>query len=250
MAGAIWGDPGHGSGMVRYPIVIVTLVACGGAAQVGAPTRPPETPALAEESPDDECRTACVTAHGVELGQNEGVVAYSNCSERCIDETPNMVDLGAGEPVYTGIIYQCVEYARRWWLMKRGVVFGSVDTADDMWTEVREATSPTGDSAFRVSPMDNGGAAAPEVGDLVIYARDPTMPRLRFGHVTVVVGVDLEAGVVFVAEQNFDNAPWAEADSHARILALDTEGDRFTLRDDGVPDARIYGWLHLAAPPS
>ncbi|MBW2462562.1 MAG: CHAP domain-containing protein [Deltaproteobacteria bacterium] len=235
--------------MARYAFLVVVLVACGASTPAGPPSGLGEAPATAGATRGDECRSACVTAHGVELGQNEGVVAYSNCSERCIDETPNMVDVGAEEPVYTGIVYQCVEYARRWWLKKRGLVFGSVDTADDMWTEVREATSPTGESAFRVSPMDNGGAAAPEVGDLVIYARDPAMPRLRFGHVTVVVGVDLDAGVVFVAEQNFDNAPWAETNSHARNLALDTEGGRFTLRDGGVPDARIYGWLHLASVP-
>jgi hypothetical protein len=205
--------------------------------------------AVATASADDPCQQACVSAHGTELGASLGVTGYSNCSERCIDETPHTIDVGSGEPVYTGIRYQCVEYARRWWLRQRGVVFGSVDTADDMWSQVREATSPTGGATVSVSAIDNGQGSAPAVGDLVIYAADPNNARLRFGHVAVVVDIDREGRTVRVAEQNFDNAKWTEPTKYSRSLELVAEGQRFSLHDQGVPSARIYGWLRLAAPP-
>ena len=83
------------------------------------------------------------------------------------------------------------------------------------------------------------------VGDLIIYKADPQNPSLLFGHVAVVVDVDLEGHSVEVAEQNFLNQPWPA--EHARRLVLTSEGKNFRLTDSPNESLRgdIYGWLRI-----
>jgi len=197
------------------------LVACG--------SPPPTAPPVA-------CRADCVTPYAATLGANEGVEAYSNCSAACVDPTPNY----AAEATYTGIRWQCVEYARRWWLLRRGIVFGSVDTAHDMWAEVKRAARPAGGPDVPVERRPNRGPHPPEVGDLVVFERDACDPEMRFGHVAVVVSVDLKAGSVALAEQNMGNAAWIDPSHHARVLSLAKTPGGYTLGGDHV----ALGWLH------
>jgi glutathionylspermidine amidase/synthetase len=185
------------------------------------------------------------------LGSNAGVEARSNCSARCIDPTPvHVVAAAQGKPerVYTGIQWQCVEYARRWWLRRRGIVFASVDTADAMWQEIRSARRVADNAVVPVEARENGGPEPPVGGDLVIYRADPRSPRLKYGHVAVVVGLDRAAGWVELAEQNYGNAVWGEPQRYARRVRLVTDGDGVQLVDDAVapgePPPVIYGWLH------
>ncbi len=204
-------------------------------------------PKASEQAPEDrsECETECVTPFGTELGSNKGVVGWSNCRPACIDPTPHEVpssQTGLASDTYTGISWQCVEYARRWWLMEQGIVFGSVDTADDMWSEVTSADHLASKAKRVVHKHQNGGAAIPELGDLVIYQAKPQSVGLKYGHVAVVVGVDRDAGFVSLAEQNFLNKAWADPKAYARRIALKLENGHATLTDDDA-EGPIYGWL-------
>ena len=77
----------------------------------------------------EACSTDCVSPYGEVLGTAAGgVPAYSNCSARCVVPAPNTLN-----GVYTGLKWQCVEYARRWLLVNRGEVYGDVDIAADIW---------------------------------------------------------------------------------------------------------------------
>jgi len=189
-----------------------------------------------------ECETECVTPFGTVLGSNRGIIAYSNCGPACINPTPASANTASKEDVYTGITWQCVEYARRWWLIERGAVFGSVDTADAMWKEVTRAQRPSDTSELGVGRHENGGTVAPAIGDLVIYQADSKTENLRFGHVAVVVGVDLVRGLVALAEQNFENKKWQAQDSHSRNLSLKSDDGHYTLTDKSLV---LYGWLRL-----
>jgi len=82
------------------------------------------------------------------------------------------------------------------------------------------------------------------VGDLVIWKRIPKSSLLSYGHVAVVVAADLSAGWVRVAEQNFENAAWAQ-EGWSRSLPLHRAGAGFVLSDPAVPAGTIQGWLHL-----
>ena len=189
------------------------------------------------------CQLDCATPYGSEIGRSAGVVARSNCSVECVNPTPIMsAHPDHPEGVYTGIGWQCVEYARRAWLGQHGRVFASVDTAAEMWTVVRRIIAPGGDQAVEVSALANGGAQSPQAGDLIIYAADPSQRALRFGHVALVVGV--EDGMVQLAEQNWSNAPWPQA-GFSRALKLSGEPGSVQLNDSA---GTVLGWLRVLRP--
>ena len=146
--------------------------------------------------------TGCVTPYGYEAGLVDGVAAYSNwcgrahaapnrhvnipalvipaiiqralpvCSnDSYVSDEENFEDFGNPEPTFTGMKWQCVEYARRYaadttgsrngaalprrrriasapcrWggrylMVTRGVQFGSVDGASDIWALQQERSS-------------------------------------------------------------------------------------------------------------
>ncbi len=176
------------------------------------------------------CRTDCAAPFGTVLGTAPGgVPAYSNCSAKCFVPAPNR----AGG-TYTGIRWQCVEFARRWLLENRGVVYGDVDTAADLWGKVDTVTRVADARQFRLRAYVNGSAEPPRPGDLLVYASE----YLGTGHVAVVTEVDRDAGTVAVAEQNFRNEPWP-ADYARRIALVQRDGAYWLL------DAYLLGWKRV-----
>ena len=177
------------------------------------------------------CQSSCVTPYGQELGKSpSGVVAYSNCSAACVVFEPNRLD-----GTYTGIQWQCVEYARRWLLANKGVVYGDVDYAVDIWDKIDHYVDVKRDVKIPVENYVNGSGALPQAGDLLIYA------RVMFGgtgHVAVVTGVNEQDGYVTVAEQNFSNKPW-DGDHSRKIPLLAREGGHWLL------DAYLLGWKRI-----
>jgi len=118
-----------------------------------------------------------------------GVVAYVNDGT----DKKNYVD---GQ--FTGLQWQCVEYARRWLLQVRGITFDAVETAEDLW-KLKTATSVQGTHRFK-----NSKKGIPTVGALLIYKKTNKVP---FGHVAVIVDVH-ENGEIDVAEQNYSLKKW------------------------------------------
>lgn len=155
--------------------------------------------AMTEELPK-LCSQDCEVTYGAVLGKSEtGVEAYSNCSSRCVNPSPYFVD-----KTFTGIKWQCVEYARRWLLINHGLVYGDVDVAADIW-QLEFVTSPDKQIQKSFEGILNGDAHRyVQRGDLLIYSR----AFLGTGHVAVVVRVDAKNQRVYLAEQNFDNNQW------------------------------------------
>lgn len=158
-----------------------------------------------------------------------GVIAYSNCNSGCVVFEPSKY-----EGTYTGIKWQCVEYARRWLLVNTGVVYGDVDVAADIWHKIDHVTSVPGGEEFQLVQYINGSAAMPAKGDLLIYAKE----YLGTGHVAVVTAVDRGAGVVKVAEQNFRNNSWP-GDFARTIPIAERDGGYWLL------DAYLLGWKRV-----
>ena len=175
------------------------------------------------------CQTGCVSPYGKVLGEApRGTKAYSNCQSACVIFKPNQWN-----GTYTGIRWQCVEYARRWLLMNTGAVFGDVDIAADIWDKIDHLTEVKTKKSIPLETHLNGSARAPAVGDLLIYAKAFN----GTGHVAVVTGLELEQGTVEVGEQNFNNEPWA--DHYARTIKLIKNEERYWLLD-----AYLLGWKH------
>lgn len=176
------------------------------------------------------CQTECISPYGKVLGEDKSkVVAYSNCNAGCVVFEPNRQ-----EGTYTGIKWQCVEYARRWLLSNQGVVFGDVDIAADIW-KLSEVSRVPGDTKQAFHSYVNGSSSAPQVGDLLIYNSD----YLKTGHVAVVTKVDSEQGKIYVAEQNFLNQAWPA--DYARSIKLLKDGEQYWLHDP-----YLIGWKRVA----
>lgn len=77
------------------------------------------------------------------------------------------------------------------------VAFLDVPCAYNIWPlkTVEDLKKEEGQFEFRSIP--NGSQEAPEVGDLIIY---PKSAEQRFGHVSVVINVNLENQYVDIAE--------------------------------------------------
>ena len=177
------------------------------------------------------CAEQCATPFGEVLGRSpKGVVAYSNCRAECVVPEGNKID-GS----YTGLKWQCVEYARRWLLVNRGAVFSDVDIAADIWTNIDRLIRVSDQKAIPLAAHLNGYGQPPQVGDLLIYAK----AFYGTGHVAVVLAVDPTRKLIKVGEQNFDNQPWTGA--HARqIEYIEKDGRVWVL------DPYLIGWKQIA----
>ncbi|MBK1645865.1 amidase [Thiocapsa imhoffii] len=225
-----------------------------------APIDPLDWPALIAAS-RNACNGPCETPFGTVLGVADGAEARSNCVSTCVRPARNLLDLDTGEvsvaaetlgehAVYVGITYQCVGYARLWWLKNRSLTFGDVDIAHDI-LYLTEATNPRTGETVPLGRSVNGTAQRPpERGDLVVYLAERDDPEWRAGHVAVVVAVDQARGVVALAEENYDNRPWQQPDAFAREIQLFAVNGRYTLLDVAPgqhtsPDGgRIGGWVY------
>lgn len=175
------------------------------------------------------CQRDCVTTYGEVLGKALGdVSAFSNCSANCVVFSPNKE-----KGVYTGIKWQCVEFARRWLLVNKGVVYGDVDVAADIWGKISVVTRVSDNKEISLQARLNGSMERPEVGDLLIYAKE----FLGTGHVAIITAVN--ASTIEVAEQNFANSKWLGGYAR-KIEWLQHQGRNWIL------DPYVIGWKHVA----
>jgi hypothetical protein len=140
------------------------------------------------------------------------------------------------QATYTGIKWQCVEFARRWLLDNEGVVYGDVDIASDIWSKIPFVTRISDGRQLPLQPHLNGASEPPQVGDLLVYARE----YLNTGHVAVVTEVDLNSGVIRVAEQNFLNQKWPA--NYARQIEIVHKDERYWLLDP-----YLLGWKRVVS---
>jgi hypothetical protein len=211
------------------------------------------------------CDGPCVTPFGTVLGTADGAEGRSNCVSTCIrpeysflDRASGAVSVHADDPKqdhlqYIGVTYQCVEYARKWWMKNRGITFGSIDSAHEI-LYLTEGKNLATQQPFPLARSINSTARRPpRRGDLVVYYPDRTDPEWRHGHVAVVVAVDLDQGRVALAEENYDNQPWQDPQAFARQIRLFEVGGRYTLLDvsptahRNPEGGRIAGWLYPLA---
>ncbi len=232
----------------------------------------PKPPAFTKEESDRlfaegkrACDGPCATPFGTVLGTADGAEGRSNCTSTCIrpeysflDRTSGAVSVHADDPKqnhlqYIGVTYQCVEYARKWWMKNRGITFGSIDSAHEI-LYLTEGKNIETQQSFPLARSINGTAQRPpRRGDLVVYYPDRADPEWRHGHVAVVAAVDMEKGSVALAEENSDNRPWHNPQAFARQIRLFEVGGRYTLLDvppttyQNAEGGRIAGWLYPLA---
>jgi hypothetical protein len=208
------------------------------------------------------CDVDCVHDFGTVLGESKGAKAYSNCQSQCVKAQYSFLNLTSGEVTvhkqnpkdenlhYIGLINQCVEYVRRWWMINNNITFGSIDSAHEI-IYLTEGKNILTNKNFPLARSINGTAKKPpKIGDLVVYYPDRSNPLWRHGHVAVVVDVDLKAGTVALAEENYDNKKWQQANEYARKISLFNINGHYTLLDvspnsmNNRTGAEISGWIY------
>ena len=232
----------------------------------------PKPPAFSKEDSDRlfaegkrACDGPCATPFGTVLGVADGAEGRSNCVSTCIrpeysflDRSSGVVSVHAEDPKqdhlqYIGVTYQCVEYARKWWMKNRGITFGSIDSAHEILYLTEGKNLETEQSLPLARSINGTAQRPPRRGDLVVYYPDRTDPEWRHGHVAVVMAVDLEQGHVALAEENYDNQHWQNPQAFARQIRLFEVGGRYTLLDvpptasRNTEGGRIAGWLYPLA---
>ena len=185
------------------------------------------TISIADELPK-ACLQDCANTFGVELGESaSGVKAFSNCNNSCVNPEPFFIN-----KTFTGIQWQCVEYARRWLLENKHVVYGDVDIAADIW-QLEQVLNPNTKAEYTFQGFVNGSQdVGLERGDLLIYSKE----FYGTGHVAVVLNVDDEN--VYVGEQNFNNQKW-QGDYARAVPYINHENHLWLL------DAYLIGWKRV-----
>ena len=124
---------------------------------------------------------------GTIVGNFNGVNAYSNQKGETECSDPNYYN-----GLYTGIKWQCVEYARRYLQITRGITFDNVDYA----FQIPQAnfTSLNGKNVQKTNDI--------KIGSLVIWPKY-YKNNAPDGHVAVISSIHQNG--IYVAEQNYDD---------------------------------------------
>ncbi len=172
---------------------------------------------------------------GTIIGQSFQTPAYSNYGEDDARNTDNFIVLAdSGKQIFTGIKWQCVEYARRWLIENRKITFASIEYAYQIWDLPYFNHADTNEPMPVIHHQNGISTNSPQIGDLLIYDKQQ---NLITGHVAVIVGVDEHS--ITIAEQNQANFFWEHKD-YSRQLPLQRDtGARFQIVDEDV-----IGWIH------
>lgn len=174
----------------------------------------------------------CSLPFGTVIGQSFLTAGYNNCGDEQFEYESHFIRLnGVDELVFTGLKWQCVEYARRWLIENKGVTFDSVDFAFQISDLLTFKDVYTNEELPTLLCQNKASNILPAVGDLLIYNNE----RVYTGHVAVIVEVAKD--FIAIAEQNYDDV-W-ETHDYSRRLPLVQDADRnFCIQDEAV-----LGWV-------
>ena len=181
----------------------------------------------------------CVTIFGKNIGYLEDVPAYSNCTNSVESDFDNIISY-KDKTVFSGMQWQCVEYARRYLITKMGVKFGSVNGAEDVFA-LKTVESIENGKKYKFKTFKNKlncikKENMPKVGDVIIWARNKK--DTPYGHIAVILKI--EGDQIFIGEQNWANDTWISP-SYSRILTFKKD-NRCEIIDG---DYTILGWKRV-----
>lgn len=197
----------------------------------------------------------CITPYGEVLGESKGNAAYSNCRAECVNPIENTIhDKVTKKDIFTGLKWQCVEFARRWWISQKNITFGSVETANEIFEKLVTAKNIKSGKKVQLAKFKNNSITPPKSGDLLIYKKSVSDNSFPYGHVAVIVNVNIEKGFVDLAEANYTNNYWEVKDQYARRIVLISKANKYKIYDLGVNEfketsnkekaaAVILGWV-------
>eukprot|EP01097_Dermamoeba_algensis_P007732 TRINITY_DN493_c0_g1_i18.p1 TRINITY_DN493_c0_g1~~TRINITY_DN493_c0_g1_i18.p1 ORF type:complete len:224 (+),score=21.72 TRINITY_DN493_c0_g1_i18:43-714(+) len=160
---------------------------------------------------------------GTLLGNNQRVNAYSNLDEDFVSNDSNYQN-----GIFTGMQWQCVEYARRWLINIKNITFPSIPTAHDVF-DLPQFLDVYSKAGVPLKKHYEGSAIPPQAGMVMIWPRTPTDST---GHIAIITYVSPDVSYFHVAEQNVLNDYWP-ADYARKLFLKKVDGGFFCGRTDG-----------------
>lgn len=186
----------------------------------------------------------CHSPFGSFVGSAMTVNGFSNCNGEYASGIDNFVDVkdpmtATVLSVFTGMQWQCVEYARRFLILHFSRSFVGVVGASDIWPLTTVFNIFRKNESVPFLSFPNGESLSPPaIGDLIIYPIQGV--GFEFGHVAVVVSVGPTS--IFIAEENWSNAKWPG--NYSRELTLSVlNRTKFRVSDDPY---LIDGWKRVS----
>jgi glutathionylspermidine amidase/synthetase len=179
----------------------------------------------------------CVTTFGEKISHLEDVPAYSNCNNSFQSGFNNFISY-QNKKLFSGMQWQCVEYARRYLITKLGVTFDSVDGAEDVFALKTVESTDTG-KKYKFKTFKNNKNCRiknnmPKVNDVIIWARNKS--DTPYGHIAVILKI--EGDQIYIGEQNWANNAWINP-SYSRIVTFKKYNNRCIIVDGNY---KILGW--------
>jgi len=136
--------------------------------------------------------------------------------------------------IFMGFKWQCVEFARRWLLLRKTCTFRSIGSAADAWHELSNIERVIDGKKFPLIAHSNGSSVLPKKDSLLIYPRCRDLP---FGHIAIIT--DVGRDYIRIAEQNYRFHHWSS--NYARQIPMIVKNGEFYLKDH----YKISGWMEI-----
>ena len=134
--------------------------------------------------------------------------------------------------IFTGFKWQCVEFARRWLLLRKSCIFPSIASAADIWFQLTDLERVTDGRKFPIRRFPNGSTNKPQVENFILYHQTAETP---FGHIAVIS--EVHEDFIRVVEQNYRFHCWKG--NFAREIPLVFRNGLYFLEDH----YQIFGWI-------
>ncbi|GAA0852055.1 bifunctional glutathionylspermidine amidase/synthase [Aliiglaciecola litoralis] len=140
--------------------------------------------------------------------------------------------------VYMGYKWQCVEFARRWLYVNRGLIFNDVSMAYEIFklSRIRDVVN---NIELPLYAFENGSQKRPEPGSLLIWDQGGDFEET--GHVAIITEVFDDK--IRIVEQNMDFVAWPLGQQYSREIAAKTGKSGDYWLQCSYKDSTILGWV-------
>lgn len=183
--------------------------------------------AFSSQHSNDQCDTKCVSKFGTVIGVNNNVEAYSNCNDGCISKEFHFIDLPNKKKIFTGLKWQCVEYARRYLILSNNITFGDIDSAYQIYDLKTASSVYDSKRTFKFMGYPNGSKEPPKKNDLLIFKKTKDSP---YGHVAVITNVNLSERYIEICEEN-NNQKWIDPKAYSRRIVIEEYKGGYYIRE-------------------
>jgi hypothetical protein len=146
------------------------------------------------------------------IGEYNGVASY--LKQRTTNDDKNYID-----GIFSGLKWQCVEFVRRYFILKYGITFQNVKNAYEMMSirKFYDINDINNIKTVNVMFIREMRYKNPKKDD-IIYIKDFEKENDISGHVGLIVDYDAKTGHVYVADQNYEKGFYWKGDGYAYII--------------------------------